>query len=330
MGRLDEEDLLRRAAALAAPGLPAGWVGPGDDAALVPRGDGWLVVSTDLSVEGVHFRRTWAPAAVLGGRAVRVAVSDLAAMGADPVGILVSAALPAGLGNGPAEELLEGIAGAARDLGVPLLGGDLAGSPGGIVLDVTALGEADRGRVRLRSGGRPGDLLAVTGPLGLARAGLAMLDGPGPAREGAPVRGLLVPEPRLAEGRWLAGRGEVHAMMDLSDGLAADAPRLARASGCGLVLELDRVPRHPDADEVAAATGEDPAMFAAAGGEDYELLVAVEEGAFPALAAAFEERFGRPLLPLGRLLPDSSRRAATRAGRPVSFPDPGYAHFRRP
>ena len=328
MPPLDEDVLLRRAARLAAGGLPAGWVGPGDDAALVPRGDGWLVVSTDLSVEGTHFRREWASPAVLGGRAVRVAISDLAAMGADPLGVLVSAALPADLPEGFAEELIAGIEEAAGACGAPLLGGDLAGTGDGIVLDVTVLGEAPRERVRLRSGGRPGDVLAVTGPLGLARAGLRLLEaGRAPAGSAA-VRRFLAPEPCLAEGAWLAGRPGVRAMMDLSDGLAVDAPRLAAASGCGLLLELDGIPRHPEADAVAREAGEDPALFAAAGGEDYELLIAVEPGAWGALAGAFVRKFGRPLAPVGRLLEDPARREATRAGSSIPFPAPGFTHFR--
>ncbi len=328
MPPLDEDALLRRAARLAAGDIPAGWVGPGDDAALVPRGDGWLVVSTDLSVEGTHFRREWASPRVLGGRAVRVAISDLAAMGADPLGVLVSAALPADLPEGFAEELIAGIEEAAGTLGAPLLGGDLAGTAMGIVLDVTVLGEAPRERVRLRSGGRSGDVLAVTGSLGLARAGLHLLEAGRAPAEAAAVRRFLVPEPRLAEGRWLAGRPEVRAMMDLSDGLAVDAPRLAAASGCGVVLELDHVPRNPEADIVAREAGEDPVLFAAAGGEDYELLVAVEPGAFEALAGAFVREFGRPLSPVGRLLEDPARREAVRNGVPVAFPAPGFTHFR--
>jgi len=329
MPPLDEDALLRRAAALAAAAVPADWTGPGDDAALVPRGDGWLVVSTDLSVEGTHFRRPWAPPAVLGGRAVRVAVSDLAAMGADPLGVLVSAALPADLPEGFADGLVAGIAAAASEHDAPLLGGDLAGSPEGIVLDVTVLGEAPRGRVRLRSGGRAGDVLAVTGPLGLARAGLRLLEKGRGDPGAAPVRRFLCPEPRLSEGAWLAGRAEVHAMMDLSDGLAVDAPRLARASGCGLLLELDRVPRDPVADAVAREAGEDPVIFAAAGGEDYELLVAVDAAAFGTLAAAFAGAFGRRLCAVGRLLGEPERCEANRAGVPVPFPAPGFAHFRR-
>ena len=330
MPALDEDHLLRRAARLAAGSVPAGWVGPGDDAALVPRGDGWLVASTDLSVEDVHFRRSWAPPAVLGGRAVRVALSDLAAMGAAPLGVLVSAGLPASLPGPFAEDLVRGIAAAAAAHGAALLGGDVAGSPGGIVLDVTVLGEAPRERVRLRSGGRAGDVLAVTGPLGLARAGLLALEAGEADAAPGPVRGFLEPAPRLAEGAWLAARPEVHAMMDLSDGLAVDGPRLATASGTGILLELDRVPRHPEADALARRRGLDPVLLAAAGGEDYELLVAVAADGFEGLAEAFAREHGRSLSPVGRLLPDAGEHRALREGEEAPFPGPAFEHFRSP
>ena len=209
------------------------------DAALI---DG-LVVTQDTLVEGVHFlldRLSWRD---LGWRAAAVNISDLSASGAAPVALLVTLAAPAATSVGDVVQLYEGIA----ETGVPVRGGDTTAAHH-VVLSVTALGKA--GRLPGRAGARPGDVLVVTGPLGAAGASF---------RAGAYVR----PPLRVREGRSLARHA--HAMIDVSDGLAADAGQLARRSGCRLEIELDRVPL---AD---GATIDDLAF-----GEDFELLAAVE------------------------------------------------------
>lgn len=244
---MDEEALI---AGLRARGPdPPGMLGIGDDCCVwTPRGRTCL--STDAIVEGRHFL-TGTPAPQVGRKAAAAAISDLAAMGAIPVGAVSALCCPAGW---DAVQVMEGLAGELARHGCPLLGGDTTASDL-LVITVTVWGEAGpSGRLLTRSGGRPGDLLAVTGPLG------------GSLSSGR----HLHPEPRLAEGRFLASLSEVHAMMDLSDGLAADAPRLAQASGCGLLLEADRIPIHPE------AIGDDLLRAACCDGEDYELLVALD------------------------------------------------------
>lgn len=210
-------------------------IGIGDDAAVL---DGGIVVSCDMLVEGVDFDRARSTARQIGARAAAVNLSDLAAMGARPVCLLAAFGLPTGYEQ--AAELAEGIA----SFGVPLAGGDLSRA-GELTVTVTAVGRAER--PVLRSGGRPGDVLAVTGTLG---------------RQAASGYTAEV-TPRLAEGSLLAACAT--AMIDLSDGIAADAERLARASGCGCRVLLDRLPLADGATVEQAATG----------GEDYELLAAV-------------------------------------------------------
>jgi thiamine-monophosphate kinase len=203
-----------------------------------------LVVTQDALVEGVHFRLDWISWRDLGWRAAAVNLSDLAASGADPVGLIVTFAAPGDAVVDDVIELYEGIA----ETGVLVLGGDITSAPQ-LVLSVTALGRAER--VPGRAGARPGDLLVVTGPLGAAGAAF---------RRGSYVR----PPLRLAEGRELATYA--HAMLDVSDGLAVDAEHLARRSGCRLVVELERVPL-ADGSELADLGF----------GEDYEVLAAVED-----------------------------------------------------
>jgi thiamine-monophosphate kinase len=221
-------------------GGPSGGVvlGIGDDAAVLDDG---TVVSTDVLIDGVHFELGRSSARDIGHRAATANLSDLAAMGARPVALLAAFGLPAGFDD--AAEIAAGMG----EHGVPVAGGDLSRSPI-LVVSVTALGRAER--PVLRSGGRPGDLLAVTGRLG------------GQAASG--YAGRVVP--RSEEGCALATVAT--AMIDLSDGIASDAGRLARASGVGAVVELERLPRAPGATTEQAATG----------GEDYELLVALPAG----------------------------------------------------
>lgn len=242
------------------------------------------VISTDAFVENVHFRRDRISLEAAGGRAMSAALSDLAAMGARPVLATVSLALPVERAEREALELYHGLAACAETNRCAIVGGDLSRAPV-IAMAITVVGEVRASNLKLRSGARPGDVFAVTGPLGAARAG-------GFATMAAP---------RIAEGRWLAASRSVRAMMDLSDGLSIDLARMCAQSGCGALIE--RVP---------AAAGVAPAD-ALAGGEDYELLMAIAPQAFARIAGLFRKRFKRDLERVGV--------ARDRAG--VFFAQPG-------
>jgi thiamine-monophosphate kinase len=272
------------------------WLGPGDDAAVIDAGR--LVVSTDLSVEDVHFRRSWVTFAEAGARAVIAAASDLAAMAAAPVAVLISLAVAPGEAQTVLSELGDGIKTALKDLGVPLVGGDLTASPGPVVIDVTVIGEAEEPVTR--SGAHPGDELWVTGVLGgSAGAVRAWRDGDEPASN---LRASFIrPTARIKEARWLADHVQVRAMIDLSDGLAGDAGHLAVASGVRIVLDPRLVPVHPD---LIAEDAPSPAMsggLAMSGGEDYELCFVSPPGVAGPRASEFQGRFGIGLTRVGHV-----------------------------
>ena len=208
----------------------------GDDCALVPCGDTTLAVSVDLSVEGVHFRTDWLAPAEIGWRAAAAALSDLAAEAARPIGVLVSLGLPRGGKRDAAADIMHGVAAVARSVGAVVLGGDLVRAAR-YVIDVCVLGSARR--PVQRAGARPGDGLWVTGTLGGAGAALAALRA---GRRPAPRlrRRYAHPVPRIAAGLRLARSG-ARAMIDVSDGLAADAAHLAAASGVRVEIALERV-----------------------------------------------------------------------------------------
>jgi thiamine-monophosphate kinase len=256
---------------------PGTSLGIGDDSALIALGDD-AVATHDMLVEGVHFRRATISTRDLGAKALAVNVSDIAAMGAVPVAALVGLGVPHGMTDDEVDDLYAGMEEVAAHHGVTIAGGDVTTAPV-LVLAVTALGRAAPGVVPLRrSGGRVGDLLCVTGPLGAAAAGLLLLEAPELA-PGLRERDALVaahrrPSPRVAAGLALAAGGAT-AMMDLSDGLGLDARRMAVASGVRARIDLSAVPLAPGVADVARAAGRDPLLLAATGGEDYELLAAV-------------------------------------------------------
>jgi thiamine-monophosphate kinase len=285
----------------------------GDDCALVSVAGKTLAISIDLSLEGVHFRTDWLSFREIGWRATAAALSDLAADGAQPLGVLVSLGVPGNrqrLSGNASLEIMAGVGAAARSVGAHVLGGDLVRSPRYLV-DVCALGLVPR-PVR-RNGARPGDRLWVTGRLGGAGRALHALQA-GQRLEPVLRRRFARPVPRIAAGSWLARHG-ARAMIDISDGLAGDAGHIAAASGVAIAIELERVPCWP------GVTARD----ALASGEEYELLVALPRGFQESDARAFRRATRLPLTRIGTCTSGREVRI-TDNGRQIAAPR-GFDHF---
>lgn len=251
--------------------------GIGDDAAVL-TGDGAAVVSTDSFVDGVHFTRKSFPYEAIGHKAFAAAISDLAAMGAAAGQCLVALGLPAAVANDDVEEIYRGMERVASGSSAAICGGDLCCSDQ-LFITVTAIGwSRSKDEIIGRDGAGPGDLVAVTGELGGAGAGLVILEGRGPEIDEGPrlalVERQLRPWPKIKEGQALGGAG-VSAMIDISDGLAGDADQIAHASNAWLEIDLSMLPIQAGVEQVASRMGREPYELAATAGEDYELLATV-------------------------------------------------------
>ncbi len=279
-------------------GLPCGKnvrLGAGDDCAVIGgvRDRVWQLLKTDCVVEGVHFLAKEKPPRI-GWKALCRAVSDIAAMGGWPKHALITIAVSRDVKMAWLRGIYAGLRKAARRFGVSIVGGETSRSPGPAFISIALTGEVERARCVTRGGGRAGDFLFVTGRLGGSRAGKH-----------------LDFVPRLAEARWLTGNFQIPAMMDLSDGLAADLPRLAKASGCGFEIAGDKIPRTRGC-MVAQALGD---------GEDFELLFAVSPSDVQSLEGKWRAKF--PKLPLTQI--GTLTRGAVRAKRKSKHR--GYDHF---
>lgn len=324
---MGEFDLLARVRErLPAPG-PRVRLGSGDDAAITVPG-GATATSVDALVDGVHFRRDLARPAQIGHKALATALSDLAAMGAEPGEAYVVLGVPADLDEDGCLELLDGLLALAASTGTTLAGGDVTRAAE-LFLAVTVVGHSPTPEALVsRAGAQPGDALVLTGEIGGAAAGLRLLldadcgiDPPIAWSKSqsagdwlAALRGRqLEPAPRLGAGRALARAGAT-AMIDVSDGLGGDARHIAAGSGLGLRIEAEEVPLAPGSRELFAALGEDPWQLLG-GGEDYELLASIPAERFAEAKRAVQDAEGIALTRIGEVLAGSGVEIRLPGGR---------------
>ena len=333
VGDLGERRLIERIRRRFNDSPPDLLVGIGDDAAvaLPPRG-ALEVLTTDALVEGVHFDLAYSSFNDVGFKALAVNVSDIAAMGATPRLALLSLMLPEHMASDDVDALLDGFAEMAFAAKTTLAGGNLTRSPGPLVVDVSLVGSAKPRRILRRSGGRPGDVLYVTGSIGAAAAGLGWLRSRprvSPEPETSEMKDCVArhrrPVPRLRIGA-IAGRTRTaSACMDLSDGLADAVSQVAEQSGTGAKLDADALPLHPGAASWFTAQGRDPIAAAITGGDDYELLLAVPPRFKGRLRNLLRQARGVPITRIGELTA-SREIVLVRGGRPEPLPS-GFVHF---
>jgi thiamine-monophosphate kinase len=284
----------------------------GDDAAVLrPRAGDEIVLSTDAQIEGTHFRFGRESPRTIGRRALAVNLSDLAAMGAWPVGALLSLAAPASASVSVLDRIVDGFVAEGERHGCPLVGGNLARA-GQWMLDVTVVGRCRRGRALRRRGARPGDGLYVTGTLGGAALARLRAD----ARGGLLTR---VPTPRLEAGRVLARLSGVRACLDLSDGLVTDLRHLLEQDGWGAEIEPTRLPAPAGLSRACAGLGLDPVSLQALGGEDYELLFVHRDPGGADASVRLGERLGVRVTRIGQVTRETGLRGLPEASAEHHF-----------
>jgi thiamine-monophosphate kinase len=328
-GRWREFSLIAEIRRLAGPARPPDRLGIGDDAAAYrpPAPDRWEVVTCDTLVAGVHWSWDWCRPEAAGRRVAAANLSDLAAMGATPERAYLSLALPLAFSSRQARELATGVIRELRRFGARLLGGDTVATSGPVVATLTLQGSVARPELLTRQGARPGDLLLVTGDLGASAAGLAWLrSGRGLPKAFAPlVKRYLLPAPRLTAGRVLAHTRRVRAALDLSDGLAGDAQRLAESSKVGLAIYAERLPISRLTRLAAQKLRRDPLAWALSGGEDYELLFAVRPTDAEAVARHLRVLARLACTVIGEVLPLRRGLRLIRRGKTWPLPK-GWEH----
>lgn len=292
-------------------------LGPGDDAAVVAAGDGRVVATTDVLVQGVHFRLDWSSAEQLGRKAVAANLADLAAMGANPTAVLVGLACPGSTKTTLVQDLARGMHEEAAKVGAGLVGGDMV-SADQMVVSITALGDLHGQRPITRDGAHEGDVVAVAGRLGWSAAGLAVL-GRGFRSPATLVNAHRQPEPPYQQGPIAAAAGAT-SMIDVSDGLLADLGHIAAASGVGIDLAPEALVPDAKLVEVASALGADPLTWVLTGGEDHALVATFPQAGF------VPEGWRR----IGTVVAGGQAPAVTLDGKPYEAEqDGGWRHWRK-
>jgi len=295
--------------------------GIGDDCAVL-RADpaSEILVTTDFTLEGVHFRRDWHPAESVGHRCLARGLSDIAAMGGEPRAVFLSLALPGELPQSWVRGFIRGLTKLAGQYGVTLAGGDTAQSPGGILADIIVVGAAPRGKAILRSNARPGDLIFVSGELGGSAAAVLRMEQK-PRRKVDPrdYPRHFYPEPRIGLGRVLREKTLASAMIDTSDGLSTDLAHVCEESGVGAEIDAAAIPRA----RVGKPIRKVDLDLALHGGEDYELLFTIRPGAkIPNQIA------GITLTQIGRITRKRTMLLRSPKGRCQRLEPLGWEHFR--
>jgi thiamine-monophosphate kinase len=315
------------------PGRPDVVKGIGDDAAVLrASGETWLLFTTDMLVEGVHFSFSYAAPRQVGKKALVASISDIAAMGGWPAHALVSLGVPPHMPVEVLDGIYAGMQEAAADYGIDIVGGDTVRLPERLAVNVALLGAVEAGQALYRSGAKPGDLVFVTGFLGTSAAGLYLCQHPGaafPEEEAGFLRSFhLEPRARVQAGRILAGSGKVTAADDVSDGLAGEMHEICRASGTGCLIRGEAIPLDARVRKLAGLVGEDPLAWALYGGEDFELVFTVPARDAPVIERALAAA-NVPCCLVGEILPpEKGICLETKPGEKIPLPRKSFDHFR--
>ncbi|HUX55388.1 MAG TPA: thiamine-phosphate kinase [Bacteroidales bacterium] len=306
------------------------YLGIGDDCAIMPFNDEEdYVVTTDLLIEDIHFLKDRITPFQLGHKSLAVNLSDIAAMGAKPVGSFLSIGIPSETEVEYLDSFMKGYHELSQKYQVPLLGGDTTKSKKYLTINVGIVGKCRRGKARLRSMAQNDDIVCVTGFLGDSAGGLEVLlhNLPETKDNLKLIQSHHLPEPHINEGLWLAKQSEIHAMIDVSDGISSDLLHILKASGKSAVVDLDKIPVSDKLKRVTLAEGWDLYKLVTSGGEDYVLLCTLKAGSFEPINTGFKATFDRDLIQIGKIIEGEPRINWTKNGEPHILNQHGFDHF---
>ncbi|NOY07641.1 MAG: thiamine-phosphate kinase [Spirochaetes bacterium] len=306
--------------------------GIGDDAAVIPVDkDMLLLVTTDMLIENIHFKRESITGKELGHKSIAVNLSDIAAMGGIPENAFIAVGIPGNVDLDFLDGFYRGIKEICKRWKVNISGGDTTSSITDIVICVTVTGAVKKNEVLLRSGALPGDIIAVTGYLGDSGAGLRII------LEKLPLKGNseylrnrhILPEPCLKEGRVLASSGFVTSMLDISDGLSSDIFRILEQSSCGARIFEEKIPLSVELVDYSKKKGKNPLEFALNGGEDYALLFTIKRDKVDELKSIYKREIGRDFFEIGEIAETEECKLISSSGREKQLKREGWDHFRK-
>jgi thiamine-monophosphate kinase len=306
------------------------FLGIGDDCAIIPYNEKEdYVITTDLLIEDIHFLKTRITPEQLGYKSLAVNLSDIAAMGAEPVGSFLSIGIPADTEVEYLDTVMKGYHELSQKYQVPLLGGDTTKSKKYLTINVVVVGKCRKGTARLRSMAQNSDTICVTGFLGDSACGLEILlhHLPETINNLKLIQSHHLPNPHLREGQWLAEHTEIHAMIDVSDGISSDLMHILKASDKSAVIELDKIPVSDTLRRVTLAEGWDLDKLITSGGEDYVLLFTLKAGTFEPINRAFKAAFDRNLTQIGKITMGEPGINWTKNGKQHSLDHSGFNHF---
>ncbi len=285
--------------------LPNNFFGIGDDCAVIPIDDKYsYIITTDMLIEDVHFLRKEIPLNDLVWKSMAVNLSDIAAMGGEPVAFLSSIAIP---NNIPASYLIQAneyLFDIAKQFKIGNIGGDTTSSKKHIAISISVIGKMENSKIKYRHNAKIGDIVCVTGNLGDSAAGLdSILNN---RKDNYLIKRHHHPFPRIEEGLFLAEYEEVHAMMDISDGIASDLKRIQSESSVGIQIDIDKIPVSEELTTYCEKYNLPTYKFSARGGEDYELLFTVSAEEFGKINSEYSKKFSKPIYPIGKIVKDNS------------------------
>tara|TARA_B100000315_G_scaffold138699_1_gene127769 strand:- start:6433 stop:7431 length:999 start_codon:yes stop_codon:yes gene_type:complete len=303
-------------------------LGPGDDCAVVAPPDQDILMTSDTLIEDVHFDLHYVSPEMLGKKSIVVNLSDIAAMGGSPLYILISLGIPISTSVEFVEKLYVGFESMAKKYNCNIIGGDISNSTNGLIISITVVGEIKKNILIRRAGARIRDKIFVTGTLGNSAAGLEILKRPNSVKKNKLIEDHLCPKPRLIEGKILAEKIAVSAMIDLSDGLASDLKRICEESKCGARIYLNKIPLSHGLRRFKKSLNKNILDYALYGGEDYELLFTIKGKKIPQLQKGWR-KMKIPITNIGEIL--DKRHGiilVSHDGKEKTLSKRGYDHFK--